>query len=122
MTEFLVEYYLSSTDAAAFEPAVTRARLAAEEQTRLGTPVRYLRTMYLPDDETCFLLYEAESAEAARQAALLAAGTFERISVVVEDTRPGAALSTGNPEKGTCAMLQLGDTAPDFEAETTTGP
>jgi hypothetical protein len=88
MTEFLVELYLSRTDAAALERSVRRARLGAEEQTRQGTPVRYLRSMYLPEDETCFLLYEAESAEAARRAAALADLAFERVSEVIGDTRP----------------------------------
>jgi hypothetical protein len=86
MAEFLVEFYLSRTDAAALGCSVRRARLAAEEQTRQGTPVRYLRSMYLPDEETCFLLYEAESAEAARRAAALAAIAFERVSEVIGDT------------------------------------
>ena len=87
MTEFLVEFYLSRTDAAALGRSVRRARLAAQEQTRQGMPVRYLRSMYLPDEETCFLLYEAESAEAARRAAALAAIAFERVSEVIGDTR-----------------------------------
>jgi len=86
MTEFLVEFYLSRTDAAALGCSVRRARLAAEEQTRQGMPVCYLRSMYLPDDEICFLLYEAESAEAPRRAAALAAIAFERVSVVIGDT------------------------------------
>jgi hypothetical protein len=85
MTEFLVEFYISRTDAAARGRSVRRARLAAEEQTRQGTPVRYLRSMYLPDEETCFLLYEAESAEAARRTAALAAIAFEQVSEVIGD-------------------------------------
>jgi len=64
MTEFLVEFYLSRTDTAALHRSVRRARLAAEEQTRRGMPVRYLRSIYVPEDETCFLLYEAGTAKA----------------------------------------------------------
>ena len=97
MTEFLVEFYLSRTDAAALGRSVRRARRAAEEQARQGMPVRYLRSMYLPDDEICFLLYEAESAEAARRAAALAAIAFERVSEVVGDTRPGNGPDNGHP-------------------------
>ena len=89
MIEFLVEFYLSRADAAALGRSMRRARQAAEEQTRQGVPVRYLRSMYLPDDETCFVLYEAESAEAARRAAALAAIAFEQVSEVIGDTRPG---------------------------------
>jgi len=46
---------------------------------------RYLRSMYVPDDETCFVLYEAESAESARRAAALAAIAFEQVSEVIGD-------------------------------------
>jgi uncharacterized protein DUF4242 len=97
MTEFLVEFYLSRTDAVALRRSVRRARLAAEEQTRQGTPVRYLRSMYLPDEETCFLLYEAESAAAARRAAELASIAFERISEVIGD---GGNTDGGHPDSG----------------------
>lgn len=99
MTEFLVEFYLSRTDTAALHRTVRRARLAAEKQTRQGTPVRYLRSIYVPEDETCFFLYEARSAEAVRRAAALAAVTFERVSEVVGDTRPGTGLTTDNLEE-----------------------
>ena len=100
MIEFLVEFYLSRTDAAALGRSMRRARLAAEEQTRQGRPVRYLRSMYVPDDETCFVLYEAESAEAARRAAALAAIAFEQVSEVIGDTRPGNGPDGGNTGGG----------------------
>ena len=101
MTEFLVEFYLSRTDTAALHRCVRRARLAAEEQTRRGMPVRYLRSIYVPEDETCFLLYEAKSAEAVRRAAALAAVTFERVSEVAGDTQPGDGLAADYPEGNT---------------------
>ena len=102
MSEFLVEFYLSRTDAAALGRSVRRARLAAEEQTRKGTPVRYLRSMYLPDDETCFLLYEADSAEAARRAAAFAAIAFEQVSEVIGDggNTDGGNTDGGHPDSG----------------------
>lgn len=80
MAEFLVELYVSRTDEAAVERDAERARLAAEELTREGTPVRYLRSIFVPEDETCFLLFEAGSAEAVREAAQRAALQFERIA------------------------------------------
>lgn len=48
--------------------------------------MRYLRSIYLPEDETCFLLYEAESAEVARRVAVFADVAFERVSEVIGDT------------------------------------
>jgi hypothetical protein len=97
MTEFLVEFYLSRSDPVALDRSVRRARLAAEEQTQRGMPVRYLRSIYVPEDETCFLLYEADSAEAARWTAARAAIAFERVSEVVGDTRPGNGPDNGHP-------------------------
>lgn len=79
MAEFLVELYVSRTDAAAAAQGAERARLAALELTREGTPVRYLRSIFVPEDETCLYLYEAASADAVRIAAERAALSFERV-------------------------------------------
>ena len=67
MAEYLVELYVPRTDAAAARRLASNARRAAEQLTREGTPVRYERSIFVPDDETCFHLYEAESAEAVRE-------------------------------------------------------
>jgi hypothetical protein len=86
VAEFLVELYISRTDAAAVERRATRARLAAEQLTREGTPVRYLRSIFVPEDETCFLLCEAASVETVRETARRAALRFERIGEAVAPT------------------------------------
>ena len=80
MTGFLVELYVSQSDAAAVAHGAERTRLAAEELTREGTPVRYLRSIFVPEDETCFFLYEAESADAVREATRLAGLSSVRIT------------------------------------------
>jgi Nickel responsive protein SCO4226-like len=69
MAEYLVELYVSREDSAAVESGAQRARAAADELTEEGAPVRYLRAIFVPEDETCFFLYEALSAEAVRDAA-----------------------------------------------------
>lgn len=84
MAEFLIELYASRTDALAVEHGAARARLAAEQLTREGTPVRYVRSIFVPDDETCFVLCEAASADAVREIARRAALTIERVSEAVE--------------------------------------
>jgi hypothetical protein len=86
MGEFLVEVYVSRTNAGAVRQGAVRVRLAAEELTREGTPVRYLRSIFVPEDETCFLLCEAVSAEAVRESARRAALRFERIAEAVAPT------------------------------------
>ncbi len=50
-----------------------RARRAAEVLGAGGAPVRFLRSVYVPEDDTCFLLYEAP-AEDIVAAALARAG------------------------------------------------
>jgi hypothetical protein len=53
--------------------------VGAEELSANGTRVRYLRSIVVPEDETCYLLCEAESAAAVRAAARHAGLNFERI-------------------------------------------
>lgn len=90
MTEFLVELYVSRTDGAAVGRGAGRARRAAAELSREGTPVRYLRSIFVPEDETCFFLYEAVSADAVREAARRAQLPFERIAEAIAEPDGGA--------------------------------
>lgn len=88
MTEFIVELYVSRADRDAVGRHAERARLAAEELTREGTPVRHLRSIFVPDDETCFFLFEAASAGAVRDALRRAALACEHVA----ETAPCAQL------------------------------
>jgi hypothetical protein len=80
VAEFLVEVFVQRDDGAAVERNAQHARVAAEEMTRERRPVRYLQSIFGPDDETCFLLYEADSIDAVREAAQRAGVAFERIA------------------------------------------
>jgi Protein of unknown function (DUF4242) len=80
MPEFLLELYVARSDGEAAERTVARARRAAEALTREGTPVRCVSSIFVPEDETCFLLYEAGSVDVVREAAGRAALPFERIT------------------------------------------
>jgi hypothetical protein len=83
VAEYLVELYVPRTNERGTDSAVMRARLAAEELARVGTAVRYMRSIYIPEDELCFLLFEAASADHVREAARCADLPFERISEAV---------------------------------------
>jgi hypothetical protein len=87
VAEFLVELYVAQTNSSAARKAADDARLAAEELTREGTPVRYLRSIFVPEDETCFLMFEAATADAVRGAALRAALPFERVTEAVSESK-----------------------------------
>ena len=83
MAEYLAELYVSRTDRAFAERSASRMRMAAAELTREGTPVRWVRSIFVPEDETCFVLCEAASFDAVRQTAERAALTFERIAEAI---------------------------------------
>ena len=76
---YVVESYAANSGAVV-EDARVRARRAAE----LGAGVRYLRTTFLPGDETVLHFFEAPSAEELDRAGKLAALAYERIVVAVE--------------------------------------
>jgi hypothetical protein len=84
MREFMVELYVSRADPEAVERAALRTQRAAIRMSRRGTPVRYLRSIYVREDETCFLLYAAESIDAVREAARATGRGFEHVAEVIE--------------------------------------
>ena len=91
MPEFVVELYVSRVDDTTAWRSSERARLAAAEVNGEGTAVRYLRSILVPEDETCFYLYEAGSADAVREAVQRAGLRFERITAAgVEPRRRGS--------------------------------
>jgi hypothetical protein len=51
--------------------------------TREGTDVRFLRSIFVPEDETCFYLFEATSADTVREAAARAGLAFGRVAEAV---------------------------------------
>ncbi len=80
--EYLLEFYMPRGNARGASDDGESARSAAEELTRRGTAVRYCRSIFVPAEETLFVLFEAESADAVRDAAELAALPRGRISAV----------------------------------------
>jgi hypothetical protein len=85
MAEYLAERYVSRTDAAALQDAAERARREAEQLSREGTRVRFVRSIFVPEDETCFYLYEAESSDAVLEAARRADLRVDRIAQTVAE-------------------------------------
>ncbi len=76
---FLIETY--EPRAGKLEPSDLegRARAAAERLALDGTNVRYVRSIYVPDDETHFHLVEADSADAVTTLAALVGIEPERV-------------------------------------------
>ncbi len=95
MAEFLVELYVSQAEAAVAVERDEQARASAEELAAEGLPIAYVRSIFVPEDETCLLLYEAASGEAVREAMTRAGLPFERIAEVVSSAL-GDERSTSN--------------------------
>ena len=83
MAEYLAERYASRHDAAAVAAGAERARREAERMSGEGTHVRLVRSIFVPEDETCFYLYDAHSAEAVLEAARRADIRIDRIAETV---------------------------------------
>jgi hypothetical protein len=77
MPSYLIESYAAGSVVA---DQRGRAQLAAE----LGTGVRYVRTTFLPRDETLLHVFEAASLDAVLAAARDAALSYDRIVEAVE--------------------------------------
>jgi hypothetical protein len=88
MPSYLVEVYLPRTRANEARASGWRARAAAEELSREGAVIRYVRTTFLPDDETCFHLFEAGSVEAVQEASSRAELGRARVVPAIEASRP----------------------------------
>ena len=81
MSSYLLEAY---TPASALPDDIeARVRNAAAEITESGTPVRHVRSIFVPEDETCFLLLDGPSREAVAETAKRAGISTPRITKAV---------------------------------------
>jgi hypothetical protein len=88
MTEFLIELYVPKTDRAAVAAAAKRLTEAAAELTAEGRSVQLVRSIFVPADETCFLLVEGDNADDVRETARRAAVPVDNVA----ETSPEHAL------------------------------
>lgn len=90
MPSYLVETYLARGRAEERAARERRARSAAEELTQERTSVSFERSIYVPEDEICFYIFDAPS---GRDAALAAQ------RAVLDPIRVVEAVSSGKEEK-----------------------
>jgi len=92
---YLVETYMPRSRAQEAHTAGSRARSAAEELSREGMHVRYVRTTFLPDDETCFHLFDAVSADAVEEVSRRANLGRVRVVPAVDASAPARTRGAG---------------------------
>lgn len=85
MASYLVEAYQPKVSADGIAAIAVRARAAAQELAAAGTPVRYLRCVFVPEDEVCFYAFDAPSADVVREATARAGLAYERILEAEEE-------------------------------------
>lgn len=81
-------------------PGISNEQLAGAQQAAIrtadqfsqrGTPVRYLRSTFVPAESRCLCLFEAASSETVRQVNEAAGLPFTRIVEALHLPRPDAA-------------------------------
>jgi hypothetical protein len=76
--KYIVEAYATSQTASLGNHDV-RLRSAAEEMAAQGTTIRYLNTLFIPEEEICFFVFEASTPEDVAEASRRAQIDYERI-------------------------------------------
>ena len=90
LSRFLVELERPDVPGSEIQELAERSRAVAAEMRGEGASLRYLRTIYVPEDGRCYLLFEGGSAievgEAGRRAGLAPARLVEAIRLEPLDT------------------------------------
>lgn len=100
MRNFLVESYVPRFRDGEQLEGTNRASLEAEALASEGASARYIRSIYLPADETCFHLLEAVSAESAAEIGRRASISVERVveAVILAPSVPDRIEGAGKEE------------------------
>src|SRR5438034_5430843 len=95
LDRYLVELRPPQDGWGALQGVAAQARAAAEQLSVEGTPVRFLRSIFVPEDGSCLFLYEGPSADAVGEAGRRAALAVERVVEAVHVEAEGAAAGVG---------------------------
>ena len=79
MAKYMVERHLPGIKPDELAAAAARAKATTAETSAEGTPVRYLRSTFVPEEERCYCLFEGPTEEAVREANERAEIPFEHI-------------------------------------------
>ena len=79
MSKFLVERHLPGFTPEQLGAAASAARATTTSMTNEGTPVRYLRSTFIPGEDKCYCLFEGPSADVIKTANERAQLPYDRI-------------------------------------------
>src|SRR5215218_6360477 len=86
MATFMVERYLPGVSAGQAAGAELLAKQLAMHLPAEGASVRHLRSLFVPQDEQCFVLFQAASAHALAETLERLGIAYERIAEVIDLT------------------------------------
>ncbi len=79
MPKYMVERHLPGITSDQLSAAAARAKSTTAQMSEEGTPIRYLRSTFVPGEEKCYCLFDGPSAEAVEQANKRADIPYERV-------------------------------------------
>ncbi len=89
MPQYVVERHLPNFTGEMIAAAAKRAKQTTLAMTREGTPIRYMRSIFIPGEDKCYCLFEGESAETVRlaneRADLPVESISEALSITAEE-------------------------------------
>jgi Protein of unknown function (DUF4242) len=79
MAKYMVERHLPGFTQEQLPGAAGAAKSSTAQMTEEGTPIRYLRSTFVPAEEKCFCLFEGPSEQAVKEANERAGLPYDRI-------------------------------------------
>ena len=79
MPYYMVERHLPGITGEQLTAAAGRAKNTTAEMTQQGTPVRYLRSTFIPSEEKVFCLFEGPTEQSVKDANDRAEIPFQRV-------------------------------------------
>ena len=76
----MVERHLPGITGDELAAAAARAKSTTAQMSEQGTPVRYLRSTFVPGEEKCYCLFDGPSAAAVEEANKQAEIPYERVT------------------------------------------
>jgi uncharacterized protein DUF4242 len=95
--EFIGEHYLPAGAVHDAAHLAELARAAADELRQEGIAVRYVRSIFVPADETCMHVYRADAIEDVRAAAARASLHLDCLAEAVSDSGAAHTQTTARP-------------------------
>jgi hypothetical protein len=85
--QFLVEVFVPRSRAGELAATKERVCAVAAGASRGDRDIRYVRTIYVPEDETCFYVFDASSADLVAEVSGLAGLQDGRVVEMVGETK-----------------------------------